>query len=197
VTEATSYDTAPAKRGYYSHTKILAEKLVRKFAAENNLAVTIFRPGLVFGKGRPLPSAPLAFRFGHKFMVVGSGRCLLALNYIENLVDALLLAWECKPSKNGDYNIIDDELLTSGEFHRLRGEIDGTTAAFVPSLPFRVAAPLVELLASRRGGKLASFSSHALSRVLRSTWYDTHLVREQLGWCPRVRLQDALKEILS
>ena len=197
VTEATPFDPVPEKRGYYSYTKILAEKLVRRFAAENKLAVIIFRPGLVFGRGRPLPTAPLAFRFGHKFMVVGSGRCLLALNYIENLVDALLLAWECEPSKNGDYNIVDDESLTSGEYHRLRGEIDGTSAVFVPALPFRAAAPLVELAVSRREGKLASFSSHALSRVLNSTRYNTHLVHEQLGWSPRVRLQDALKQILS
>lgn len=198
VTEATPYDTAPAKRGYYSHTKILAEKLVRKFAAENNLAVTIFRPGLVFGKGRPLPTAPLAFRFGRKFMVIGSGRCLLSLNYLENLVDALLLLCGREQYGNSDYNIVDDESLTSSEYHRLRGEIDGTSAMFIPSLPFRAAAPLIELVAScRREGKLASFSSHALSRVLRSARYDTHLVREQLGWCPRVRLQDALKEILS
>ena len=80
----------------------------------------------------------------------------------------------------------------------LRGEIDGTSPAFIPSLPFRLAAPLIELVAKRRReGKLASFSSHALSRVLKSTRYDTHLVHEQLGWSPRVRLQDALKETLS
>jgi nucleoside-diphosphate-sugar epimerase len=194
IVEQSPYDAEPEKRGHYSHSKILAEKRVLAFAQETGLPVTIFRPGLIYGPGRALPTAPLAFPFGGKFMVVGSSRCLLPLNYIENLVDALLAPLERPDIVNRQFNIIDDEQLTSGDYHRMRGQVDGTRAVFVTPLPFRLAAPAIELLAARAGGgKLASFSSHALARVLKSVRYDTGAVRTDLQWQPRIALQDAVK----
>jgi hypothetical protein len=49
----------------------------------------------------------------------------------------------------------------------------------------------------RRGGNLASFSSHGLTRVLQSTRYDTWQVRGELGWRPQIALQVALKTTVS
>ena len=198
IGELTPYDPEPERRGYYSFSKILAEKIVLKFAHETGLHVTIFRPGIIFGKGRALPTAPLAFSFGRNFTVIGSGYYLLPLNYIENLLDALLLAWQCPDSVNRQFNIVDHEELTSSQYHRTRGRIDGTRALFVTPVPFRLAAPGIEFLGARlHSNKLASFSTHSLERVLKSIRYDTGAVRGQLGWKPRVPLEDALRASIS
>jgi predicted dehydrogenase/nucleoside-diphosphate-sugar epimerase len=200
ITEASPYDSKPGDRGHYSRAKIEAETLVLQFVRDTGLPVTLFRPGLIFGPGQGLPTASLAFPspFRHGFLVIGSSKRLLALNYIENLVDALELALEHNESIGKQYNIVDDEGLTSGEYHRVRGRIDGTRAIFVPSLPFRLAAPGIEVLVKRaKSGKLASFSSHALARALRSVRYDTRAVRRELGWEPRVCLEEALRATLK
>jgi nucleoside-diphosphate-sugar epimerase len=200
ITEASPYDSKPEMRGHYSRAKIEAEALVLKFARDTGLPVTLFRPGLVFGPTQALPTALLAFPspFGRGFLVIGSSKRLLGLNYIENLLDAIELALDRNESVGKQYNIIDDERLTSGQYHRVRAQIDGTRAVFLPSLPFRLAAPGVELLARRTdNGKLASFSSHALARALTSVRYDTRAVRRELGWEPRVGLEEALRATLK
>lgn len=200
ITEGTPYDSAPEKRGMYSRAKIEAETLVLDFAKETGLAVTIFRPGMIFGRGRALPTAPLAFPspITASFLVIGSSHTLLGLNYIENLLDAFELAIERPESAGKQYNIVDEEQLTTGEYHRIRGEIDGSRAVFVPSFPFRLVAPGIMLVPNRfKTGKLASLSPHALASALKSVRIDTRAVREQLGWRPRVRLEDALRESLA
>jgi len=131
-------------------------------------------------------------------LVIGSGRTLLALNYIENLLDAFELAIDRQESAGRQYNIVDDEELTSGEYHRIRGQIDGTRAVFVPSFPFRLAAPGIFLVPSRfRSGKLASFSPHSLAGALKSVRFGTKAVREELGWRPNIPLAEAIKATLS
>lgn len=200
ITEETPCDSEPEKRGSYSRAKIEAEGFALRFANETGLPVTIFRPGIIYGRGRALPTAPLAFPspVSTSFLVVGSSHTLLGLNYIENLVDAFELAIDHPESANKQYNIVDDEQLTSGEYHRIRGEIDGTRAVFVPSFPFRLAAPGIFLVPSRfKSGKLASFSPHALAGALKSVRFDTKTVRGELGWRPSVPLPEAIKASLS
>lgn len=196
ISEATPYDPRPDKRGNYSRAKVEAEKFVLQFARETGLPVTVFRPGLIYGRGRPLPTAPLAFPspLSTSFIVIGSSKTLLGLNYIENLLDAFDLALERPESAGRQYIIVDDEQLTTGEYHRLRGSIDGTRASFFPGWPFQLASPGIEILAKRSGGgKLATFTTYALARALKSVRYDTRPVREELGWKPRVDLARSLE----
>lgn len=200
ITEATPCDPEPERRGLYSRAKIEAERVVLQFSKETGFPVTVFRPGLIFGRGRALPTAPLAFPspLSTSFLVFGSSHSLLGVNYIENLVDAFELALERPESAGKQYNIVDDEQLTTGEYHRIRGGIDGTRAVFVPSFPLRLAAPGIFLVPNRlRSGKLASFSPYALAGALKGVRFDTSAVREQLAWQPRVALHDALKASLS
>lgn len=200
ITEKTPSDPFPEKRGHYSRAKIEAERAVLDFVRATGFPVTIFRPGIIYGRGRALPTAPLAFPspINASFMVIGSSRTLLPLNYIDNLVDAFEMALESDNSIGQQYNIIDDEQLTSGEYHRIRGELDGTRAMFVPSFPFRMAAPGVVLLPSKlKAGKLGSFSSHALAGALKSVRFDTRTVKEDLGWQPRIGLREAIRASLS
>lgn len=200
ITESTPHDPQPEKRGSYSRAKIEAENRVHQFVQETGFPVTVFRPGIIYGRGRALPTAPLAFPspLGMSFMVIGSNNTLLPLNYIENLLDALELALGQNGNQGRQYNIVDDEQLTSGEYHRVRGEVDGSRAVFVPSFPFRMAAPGVVLLPRKlKSGKLGNFSSHALAGALKSARFDTTAVREQLGWKPRVPLLEAIKASLS
>jgi predicted dehydrogenase/nucleoside-diphosphate-sugar epimerase len=200
INDATPYDPRPDKRGNYSRAKVEAEKFVLQFANETGLPVTVFRPGFIYGRGRPLPTAPLAFPspLSTSFIVIGSSKTLLGLNYIENLLDAFELALDRPESAGRQYIIVDDEQLTSGEYHRVRGEIDGTHASFFPGWPFRLASPGIEILAKRsNGGKLTTFTSYALARALKSVRYDTHAVREELGWRPKIGLEQALRQILE
>lgn len=200
ITETTPCDPYPEKRGSYSRAKIEAEKLVVQFARETGFPVTIFRPGIIYGRGRALPTAPLAFPspITASFMVIGSSRTLLPLNYLENLLDAFELALESSESAGQQYNIVDDEQLTSGMYHSIRGEIDGTRAVFVPSLPIRLVAPGILFVPRRfKNGKLGTFSPHALAGALKSVRFDTSNIRQQLGWKPRFSLAEAIKASLS
>jgi len=50
--------------------------------------VTIFRPSLIYGPGKPLPLGLLGFRMGSANFVFGNPHLRVPLNYVENLIDA-------------------------------------------------------------------------------------------------------------
>ena len=194
VTEQTPHDQHPELRGYYSHSKILAERIAVKFHEQSKLPVVIFRPGIIFGKQRRPPLGLLCFSRGNSSVVVGRPASLFPLNYVENLVDALILAAEFGGNALEEFNLVDDPNLTQREFLKTLSVMIPLRFAFVPGWPFQLIAPILEHLPGPlRKGKLANFSRHQLRRALQSVRYDIRRVRKELGWAPRVSLSEALR----
>jgi nucleoside-diphosphate-sugar epimerase len=92
IDEFTFCDESPDKRDFYAQSKIEADKYAEAIGRKTRLAVTILRPGLVYGPGRPLPVALLGFHVGKTDMVFGRRQLRFPVTYIENLVDAIVLA---------------------------------------------------------------------------------------------------------
>src|SRR5439155_794284 len=92
ITEDTAFDEAPERRDSYAQSKILADKFAVEFSRKHALRLVILRPGIVFGPGKALPIGLLGFRAGKTTVVFGNGDNRFPLNYVENLIDALLLA---------------------------------------------------------------------------------------------------------
>ena len=100
ITESSPVEPHPELRGAYSQTKLIAENLVLDAMRNRNLPAVILRPGQIFGPGaeKTPPSGVIAL--AGRWLVMGSGRLPLNLVYIEDVVDALLLA-ATKPDVSG------------------------------------------------------------------------------------------------
>ena len=195
IDELTPWDESPEKRDPYAQSKIAADQYASKVRLKSDLGVTIMRPGVVYGPGRRLPVALLGFQAGKTNVVFGRRRLRFPITYIDNLLDALLLAAKTDRSLRR-YIVIDDDNLTLGQYHATRTEIDHTLTLFLPGWPLIVGPMVMNLLAwiypFGFGSQTAVAWSRQNRRALQNRWYDASLIRKELGWTPRVSLRDAI-----
>jgi 2-alkyl-3-oxoalkanoate reductase len=200
IDENTPYDEQPDLRDAYSQSKIQADAFAVAFARKkpsaSNLSVTILRPGIIYGRGKPLPFGLLGFTAGKTSVVFGNRINRIPLNYIENLVDAMLLAAKPCAENLRQYIVLDDDDLTLEQYHRTRQEIQGTRALFFSGAPVLAAARIAQATGLVKPGS-GNFSVRQVLRALENRHYLTQRIRTELGWMPRVPLRDALQRSLE
>ena len=195
IDELTPWDESPEKRDCYALSKIAADQYVSKVRLKADIGVTIMRPGVVYGPGRRLPVALLGFQSGRTNVVFGRRRLRFPITYIDNLVDALLLAAKTDGSLRG-YIVIDDDSLTLSQYHATKAAVDKTRAIFLPGWPLLIGPWVANALAwtVAGGSQTAAGWGRQIQRALQDRWYDTSLIRKQLGWAPRVSLREAIEK---
>ena len=195
IDELTPWDESPEKRDSYAQSKIEAEQYATAIGLKTRLAVTILRPGVVYGPGRRLPVALLGVQAGRTNVVFGRRRLRFPITYIDNLIDAMMLAAKTDGGLRR-YIVIDDDSLTLDEYHATRATIDRTRAIFLPGW-LVLAGPMalngLTRIAPLGGTKVAIWQRQA-ERALQDRWYDTSLIRNELGWKPRVSLREAIEQ---
>jgi 2-alkyl-3-oxoalkanoate reductase len=196
INEDTPLDDLPEERDFYAWSKIEADKLAMKFAKHSAVPLTILRPGVIYGPGRPLPTALLGARMGKLDIVFGRRDQPFPLNYIDNLIDALELAAREPESDSRQYIVIDDEKLTLGQYHGARKKITGTKTLFWSAQPVVMAAtvtrPALRLVPANTG----AFSRRQIVRASQDRHYSTRRIREELDWLPNVPLQEAIERTI-
>jgi nucleoside-diphosphate-sugar epimerase len=192
IDEDTPFDELPEERDFYSHSKIEADRLALKFAKHSPVPVSIFRPGIVFGPGRPLPTALLGARLGKFDIVFGRPNQPFPLSYIDNLVDAIELAAREPENDSRQYIILDDERLTLGQYHAARTKITKTRTVFWSAQPVVMAATLAHPFARLIPANTGLFSRRQVIRASENRYYSTRRIREELNWKPRVALEEAI-----
>ena len=196
IDESTPFDDKPQLRDPYSESKIQADRLVSSFARESGLATVILREGIIFGPGRGLPAGIFAFRMGGTDVVFGAPSNHFPLNYVENLIDAMQVA-AGRGSGLREYNVLDDDALTLGQYHELKRAADRSGTHYAASWPLYVASPFAETLRGIVPMGDTRLSRHQLRRSLQDRCYDTSKVRRETGWRPRVSLEEAIQRTLK
>ncbi|MEL7449135.1 MAG: NAD-dependent epimerase/dehydratase family protein [Pseudomonadota bacterium] len=97
---------------YYQQTKYDAEPIVKEYN-RNGLPATIIRPAAIYGPGDPERFYMIFKRVGSgSFPMFGGGKTLYHPLYIDNLVDALMLAAQPGVGDGEEYLIADEEYLS-------------------------------------------------------------------------------------
>jgi nucleoside-diphosphate-sugar epimerase len=179
---------------YYQRTKYLAEPLVLEHW-KRGLDASIIRPAAIYGPGDP-ERFYLIFRQVAKgwFPMFGSGRTLYHPVYIDNLVDALILAMDEGRGSGQAYLIADQEYVAIGDLVRRVAKVMGVRLAVVhlPTWPVVLTGHVVEAVCKPLGITPPIFSR-------RVDWYRQNRAfridkaRRDLGYQPRVGLDDGLQ----
>lgn len=192
------HDPLPAKPvNAYASTKLQAERMVMEAFAEG-LPGLILRPRAIFGPMDQalLPRLMRANASGGVPLFRG-GSVMLDLTYVDNVVDAMLLGWEAPEEALGQaYNITNGEpaLLKDvlAELFTLMGMPLRTR-----KLPYPVAYGAAALMewSHRLLPVLGepAFTRYSVSVLARSQTLDITKAREQLGYAPKVSLQEGLR----
>ena len=86
VTEESSLERFPEKRGCYSDAKFQADQAIANAMNKDKLSIVSLRPGTIFGPGGEVYTPMMGFSLGTRlFGIIGNGDFVLPLVYIDNL----------------------------------------------------------------------------------------------------------------
>ena len=190
---------------WYAQTKLDAEAEVRRVAAAGALEAVILRPASVYGPGSVDVVGEIARAIqGRHMLLIDDGRAVAGLCYVENLIDAVVLACRDTRAPGHAFNVSDGLGVSWREF------TDGLAAglgcpAVRWSLPYGIASGVgfllesgYRLLRGATGLRAPALLSRQAVQVLgRDQEFSTSRARELLGWEPRVDYATGLAATLA
>ena len=196
-------DSFPLKEtGFpYSDTKAEAERIALVYAQEQGLPVAVLRPTYIYGPGDRtfLPEVVHAMQT-HQMAFIGSQRNTIPLCYIDNLVDAVILALTRVEAVGQGYIVCDGAVITWRELTDLLAEqLDLPKVKLTIPLPLaKVMAVAAETLAkiakSTRRPALTRYEIEIGGRDLR---YSNSKIRRELGFSPRILPDEGLASTIE
>ncbi|RLA64523.1 MAG: hypothetical protein DRQ88_10770 [Epsilonproteobacteria bacterium] len=200
VNESTPY---PKKFiAHYGKTKALAEQLILKAHGKAGVATVALRPHLIFGEGDPhLIPRMLEKAKRNKLFQVGDGQNLVDVIYVENAADAHILAMErlnlYSPIGGKAYFLGQEKPIPLWDF--INKILSGVGREPVKKkISFRFAYSLGHLFERfyqlcsiyKKEPPITRFVALQLSK---SHYFDHTNSKRDLGYHPRINLNDAIK----
>ncbi|MGE0681507.1 MAG: NAD-dependent epimerase/dehydratase family protein [Candidatus Binatia bacterium] len=194
IREDEEYDPSPQQRGYYTWSKIEADRLAVRFSREHNFPVTVLRPGIIYGPG----AKPFFARLHHNLrgkvqFIIGAPNALLPLVFVESVAEAIIRAGQQTDSAFHMYNIVDGAILQEDLLQR-HCEATGrkTRTLYLSPALVSLGARALEVLYSLLGKGSPSLSRYRIRRACQSLAHDTTKARKELGWSPTISLPQGL-----
>jgi len=192
-------------RNWYAQTKLAAEAEVRRAEQEHGLGVVILRPATIYGPGSTEVIGEIARAIvGGHMLLINGGHAVAGLCYVENVVDAAVLAARSERAAGEAFNVTDGLGVTWREF------ADGLATGLRCSpprwsLPFWLANAIgfslehgYRLLRRTSGLKTKALLSRQAVAVLGIDQdFSNHKLRKTLGWEPRVDYATGLAQTVA
>jgi predicted dehydrogenase/nucleoside-diphosphate-sugar epimerase len=198
VTEDWAVEPFPMKRGAYTQAKTEAEKIVRDAVRHRQLRAVVLRPGRVFGPGMTLLTPDVARRIGNFFVVLGDGSHELPLVFVEDVVNAIVLAAENSKFDGRVFHIVDRTRITQNQLvcdYILKNEKTAKVVHAPVAILYTLAAGL-EIL-SKVLNRAAPLSIYRLKSALARMEFDCSRAEKEISWRPRVGLASGLQETMT
>jgi nucleoside-diphosphate-sugar epimerase len=196
--ETCPLEDSPQERfDAYGFGKLKQEELVREYGKKHDLPYMIVRPGVVFGPGKRELSGRIGINTFGFFIHLG-GSNYLPLTFVDNCAEAIVLAG-LKPGIDGEvFNVVDDELLTSGEFLSAFRKVTRFRSIRVPYFVAYPMCMLWEKYSRWSKGQLPPvFNRRRCAAEWKGNRYSNEKLRQRLGWKPRVPMKQAMEAFLS
>ncbi|MGE3821275.1 MAG: NAD-dependent epimerase/dehydratase family protein [Isosphaeraceae bacterium] len=180
----------------YTRSKVEAEALALEYHRRRGLAVSIVRPGFIYGpRDRTvLPKLLDALRAG-RFFYFGSGNQILNCVYVKNLVQAIFLAAEVPAAIGEVFNVTDGAKVTKKDFVGRVAQLDGRKPPR-RKIPLWLAwslAVMMERRARRRKSLVPPLVNKARYKFLGLNLdYSIEKARRVLGYEPKFSTDEGL-----
>jgi ornithine--oxo-acid transaminase len=197
--------TATRFRNWYAQTKLDAEREVRRAEREHALEVVILRPATVYGPGSTdvVGEIVRAMR-SRNMLLIDRGRAVAGLCYVENLLDAAVLALTHDAAPGEAFNVSDGLGVTWKQFTDGLAEGLGYAKARW-SMPYGLASGVgfslehgYRLLRRTTGLSAPPLLSRQAVQVMGIDQdFSNRRAREALGWEPRVDYASGLEATVA
>jgi len=199
LNEDAGVEPYPERRGAYSWGKQAAEQLVLEKMQEETIRAVCLRPGVIYGNGGENynPLIGLAVR-NWLFVVFTQSGFVLPLVYLDNLVEAILVAMSNPRSTGEVYNVVDPWPVNKKQYmdtliRKLHQRVP------VLYLPYGLLAKLVTLQEKifRGCNRQPLLSRYRLDSSQRPVVYDASKLARELDWRPKASFAEAVEQILA
>ncbi len=175
----------------YGETKSLGERAALA-AQTDRFEVTILRPAMVYGaRGSSWTTLPVELAKRGVPSLIGGGYGFSHPVYVENLIDAYLLAAECDGAIGEAFTISDGDVPWR-EFFGRYAAMAGHRARSIPAALAWLGATASEA-ASKITRRPPSISRPMLGFVTGQAQLSTAKAQRLLGWSPRYSLDEGLR----
>jgi 2-alkyl-3-oxoalkanoate reductase len=198
IKEDWPVEPSPQKRGAYTQAKTAAEKIVLDAVRDRKLRAVVLRPGRVFGPGMTLLTPEVARRMRNFFVILGDGTRELPLVYVEDVIDAIVLAVETSKFDGRVFHIVDRTRITQNQVVRdyiSRNAIKAKVIHLPMALVYSLALGF-EILAKALH-RSAPLSVYRVKSALARMHFDCTRAENGLGWEPRVGVASGLQETMA
>lgn len=197
--ETCPLEDAPQERyDAYGFGKLKQEEVVRAYGKKSGLPYVMLRPGTVFGPGKRDLSGRIGVDTFGFFIHVG-GSNLLPLTFVDNCAEAIVMAG-LKPGLEGEsFNVVDDDLLTSGQFLRAyKRHMQRFVSVWIPySLAYALCLLWEKYSKWSKGQLPPAFNRRRCAAEWKANRFSNQKLQQRLGWKPRVNLEQAMVSFLS
>jgi nucleoside-diphosphate-sugar epimerase len=195
VTEDSPLVDDPWPRGAYTVAKLWQERVAQRDAAALGRALTILRPGFIWGPGNPLP-AGIGPSVGSLHLVV-SGRHRLPATHVENCAHCFVTALEHERARGKIYNVVDGRGISP--WHFMSAYLQATGRGRRVALPYGAvrASALVARATARclfeHGGRLPSVLDPPRSEArFKPLQWTSERLESELCWRPPLTFEQAV-----
>jgi nucleoside-diphosphate-sugar epimerase len=181
----------------YSATKAQGEMVARELQAKG-APIVVIRPGDVIGPGsEPWVKRPIRMMKARQMLLVDGGRGHLGHVYVDNLIDAILLALAKDEAKGRVYVVTDAEQDTTMKMYFTR--LARMAEAPVPRIDVPAAVAMTLAAGVESAARLFKFTPPitrtAVRFISKQCSYSNERAEKELGYVPRVPLEEAFQRI--
>ena len=167
----------------YGRSKAEAEKIVVSYR-EKGLNTAILRPGMVYGENEPHALGKIMTTIMRRQLPILDSPDMdakLALAYVGNVTDVLMLALYKQEALKGTFMIVDKEVITVRQFIEIMAdELGAKKPIVIPSWAVRMAKTIPPV-------------REKIKRTLKDRVYDISGITDILGYTPVVSTEEGLR----
>ena len=199
VADGPADEDAPMAPGdIYQRTKLEGEAAARDAAARTGLALTVVRPGPIYGPADRRLLKLIGGVARRRFFLLGSGKPHFQMVYVDDLVEGLRLAAETPEAAGRTYILTGEEAPTLRELVQEIAAVARVPAPRVrlPVWPFWLAGALCEVVCVPLGVEPPIYRRR-VKFFTNNRWFDISRARAELGFAPRMPLREGIRRTLD
>jgi len=182
----------------YSYAKIKQEEIIFKYHTEHDLQFNNLRLGAVYGIGNDSVTSRVGIGTFGFFIHVG-GKIRIPFTFVENCVDAIVLAGIIMDIANETFNVVDDDLPKSRAFlQNYKRNKPGFKSVYIPYYISYLLTYLWEIYSKKTHGQLPPvFNRRKSAANWKGNVYTNAKIKAKLGWKQNISTKEAMNIFFS
>jgi nucleoside-diphosphate-sugar epimerase/predicted dehydrogenase len=200
IVEDSMYEKDPQARGFYTASKLEAEKVVLQLIKrEGTIPTVVLRPATIYGPRGPVFTPLIGISLFDKiFAILGKSGMRLPLVYIDNLIDAIIVSLDNEKATGQVFNVIDDDKVTKwGYLTKLKAGLFPKSFRLPFPYWFIYSAVWFQEVVFRMMHRNPVLTRYRLSSATTDINFSNVKIKRELKWSPRITLEEGLAKTFA